>query len=120
MNFSDLHLIEPLLRAIAEQGYTEPTPVQAQAIPHVLAGRDLLGIAQTGTGKPAAFALPILQRLAAGRAAGGGRPVRALVITPTRELATQIRDAFRDYGRHLSLRHAVVFGGVGQGPQADD
>jgi ATP-dependent RNA helicase RhlE len=119
MTFSTLQLIEPLLRAVAEEGYSVPTPVQAQAIPHVLAGRDLLGIAQTGTGKTGAFALPILQRLAERPAPGGGRGIRALVITPTRELAAQIGDSFRAYGRHLRLRHAVVFGGVSDRPQTE-
>ncbi len=119
MQFSDLKLIEPLLRAVAEEGYTEPTPVQAQAIPHVLTGRDLLGIAQTGTGKTAAFALPILQRLvsAAPPAGVSRRPIRVLVLTPTRELASQIGDSFKTYGRHVPVRHTVVFGGVGIGPQ---
>jgi ATP-dependent RNA helicase RhlE len=119
MSFSDLRLIEPILRAIGEEGYARPTPVQAQAIPHVLAGRDLLGIAQTGTGKTAAFALPILQRLAAGPAPAGRRPIRVLVVTPTRELATQIGESFATYGRHLPFRHAVIFGGVGERPQKD-
>jgi ATP-dependent RNA helicase RhlE len=116
MQFSELSLIEPLLRAVAEEGYAEPTPVQVQAIPRVLEGRDLLGIAQTGTGKTAAFALPVLQRLAS-RPGEGRRGVRALVITPTRELAAQIGASFATYGRHLRVRHTVVFGGVGQRPQ---
>ena len=113
--FEDLHLVEPLLRAVRAEGYTTPTPIQAQAIPHVLAGRDLLGCAQTGTGKTAAFALPILQRLTA-RRAGHGRsaPIRVLVLAPTRELAAQIGESFAAYGRHTGLRHAVIFGGVGQ------
>ncbi len=121
MSFADLKLIEPLLKALAEEGYTAPTPVQVQAIPHVLAGRDLLGIAQTGTGKTAAFALPIMQRLVTTPSpvpAGSGRPpVRVLVITPTRELASQIGEAFRAYGRYLRLTTTVIYGGVGQGPQ---
>ena len=119
MQFSDLNLIEPLLRAVTAEGYTEPTPVQAQAIPHVLSGRDLLGIAQTGTGKTAAFALPILQRLEAATANSGHfrRHIRVLVLTPTRELASQIGDSFKTYGKFLHLRHTVVFGGVGIGPQ---
>ncbi len=119
--FQDLGLIEPLQRALAEEGYAAPTPIQVQAIPHLIAGRDLLGIAQTGTGKTAAFALPILQRLAADRspapAALARKTARCLVLTPTRELALQIRDSFRAYGRHLGLRASVVFGGVGQEPQ---
>jgi ATP-dependent RNA helicase RhlE len=121
MQFSDLQLIEPLLRALSEEGYRAPTEIQAQAIPHVLAGRDLLGIAQTGTGKTAAFALPMLQLLATRPPTlppGSGRPpIRALVITPTRELASQIGDSFRAYGRYLKLMGAVVYGGVGQTPQ---
>jgi ATP-dependent RNA helicase RhlE len=117
--FSDLGLAEPLLRALSAEGYTQPTPIQAQAIPHLAAGRDLLGVAQTGTGKTAAFALPILGRLAAERVAPLAKSARVLVLTPTRELAIQIADSFRRYGRHLHLRHAVVFGGVGQKPQVD-
>ncbi len=106
-----------MARAVAELGYTSPTPIQAQAIPHVLAGRDLLGSAQTGTGKTAAFALPLLDRLAAaGKQARPGRP-RALVLTPTRELAIQVDQSFRDYGVGLSLSTACIFGGVGQAPQ---
>ena len=116
-SFSDLGLAAPLLRALEEAGYETPTPIQAQAIPTVLEGRDLLGIAQTGTGKTAAFALPILHRLAA----KGGRPprggCRVLVLSPTRELCSQIADSFRDYGKHLGLSVAVVFGGVPHGPQ---
>ena len=119
MCFKDLDLIEPLLRAVAEEGYTTPTPIQIQAIPPLLAGRDLLGCAQTGTGKTAAFALPILQRFHANQHKGEGvRPIRALIITPTRELASQISDSFGAYGAHTRLRHTVVFGGVRQGPQA--
>jgi ATP-dependent RNA helicase RhlE len=122
MPFKTLRLIEPLLRAIESEGYVIPTPIQIQAIPHVLAGKDLMGCAQTGTGKTAAFALPILQRLhrhAGARPAGAGqaRPIRALVMTPTRELAAQIGESFRVYGQHTGLRHTVVFGGVKQGPQ---
>jgi ATP-dependent RNA helicase RhlE len=119
LSFSELELVEPLQRAVAAENYAHPTPIQAQAIPHLLAGRDLLGIAQTGTGKTAAFALPILQRLAATRVALRRGAMRALILTPTRELAIQIQDSFRTYGRHLSLRSAVVFGGVGQKPQVD-
>jgi ATP-dependent RNA helicase RhlE len=121
-SFQDLPLVEPLRRALAEEGYAVPTPIQAQAIPQLLAGRDLLGIAQTGTGKTAAFALPILQRLAAagdatGKVALERKTARCLVLTPTRELAIQIGDSFRAYGRHLGLRSTVIFGGVGQNPQ---
>lgn len=117
MDFSDLNLIPPILRAAAEAGYEAPSPVQRQAIPPVLAGRDLLGCAQTGTGKTAAFAMPILQLLSAAPAKGGKRPIRALVLTPTRELALQIDESFAAYGRHLRLRHCVIFGGVSQNPQ---
>ena len=118
MQFSDLCLVQPLLRAVAEEGYEIPTPIQQQAIPHVLARRDLLGCAQTGTGKTAAFALPILQLLSAEPPpAGKRRPIRCLILTPTRELAAQIGESFATYGKHLPLRHAVIFGGVGQGGQ---
>ena len=119
MQFSDLNLIDPLLRAIHAEGYTEPTPVQAQAIPYVLAGRDLVGCAQTGTGKTAAFALPILQRLVTATPPRPRGVTRVLVLSPTRELATQIGDSFAAYGRHTGLRHTVIFGGVGQQPQVD-
>src|SRR5688572_27725231 len=104
MQFSDLRLAEPILRALVAEGYTVPTPIQAQAIPHVLAGKDLLGVAQTGTGKTAAFALPILHRLsAAGTPRANGRPIRCLVLSPTRELAVQIGDSFRAYGKNTGL-----------------
>jgi len=115
--FVELGLSEPLLRAIADQGYETPTPIQAQAIPPVLAGRDLLGCARTGTGKTAAFALPILHRLEPSRAKRQARRPRVLVLTPTRELALQVNDSFVSYGAHLDLRCAVVFGGVKQGAQ---
>ena len=115
--FSDLQLIDPIRRSLQAENYAAPTPIQAQAIPHLLAGRDLLGCAQTGTGKTAAFALPILQRLADKVAHNGRRTIRALVLAPTRELATQIGESFATYGRHLNLSQAVIFGGVGQGPQ---
>jgi ATP-dependent RNA helicase RhlE len=115
-SFAALGLIDPLQRAVAAAGYQKPTPIQAQAIPHLLAGRDVLGCAQTGTGKTAAFALPILDRLAR-QPRRAGRGPRALVLTPTRELATQIADGFADYGANVSSKCAVVFGGVGQGPQ---
>jgi ATP-dependent RNA helicase RhlE len=115
MRFEDLNLLPALLRATAEEGYDVPTPIQQQAIPHVLAGRDLLGCAQTGTGKTAAFALPILQRLATTKPrAERKRAVRVLVLTPTRELAAQIGESFTTYGRHLRFRNTVIFGGVGQ------
>jgi len=115
--FAELQLLEPILRAIREQGYETPTPIQAQAIPHLMRGRDLLGVAQTGTGKTAAFALPILDFLARNPQRPMPRQPSVLVLTPTRELAAQIAESFRVYGRHLSVRHAVVFGGVGQAPQ---
>ena len=114
-SFDQLGLIAPLLQAVRDQGYEQPTPVQAQAIPLVLAGRDLMAGAQTGTGKTAAFALPILQRLApqANTSASPARhPVRVLVLAPTRELAIQVEESFREYGKHLPLRSAVVYGGA--------
>ena len=116
-DFNSLGLAKPILQALAAEGYTTPTPIQAQAIPLVLEGRDLLGIAQTGTGKTAAFALPILQRLAADKKPAPRRGCRCLVLSPTRELATQIADSFRTYGKHMGLSVAVVFGGVKYGPQ---
>ena len=118
-NFTALGIIEPLRRALAEAGYVDPSPIQTRAIPFLLAERDLLGIAQTGTGKTAAFALPILQRLSTAPAASGSRSIRALIIAPTRELALQIQTSFKNYGRHLPLRTAVIFGGVGQNPQVE-
>jgi len=111
-----------LLRAVAEQGYTQPTPIQAQAIPVVLAGRDLLGAAQTGTGKTAGFTLPLLQKLVekANTSHSPARhPVRALIITPTRELAAQVEESVRTYGKYTSLKSALVYGGVGMQPQVD-
>ena len=117
ISFSDLPLCAPLQQAIAAAGYHTPTPIQAAAIPHVLAGRDLLGCAQTGTGKTAAFALPILHQLdAERRPAAPGRPC-VLVLSPTRELASQIRDSFATYGRDIRFRQTVIFGGVGQHAQ---
>ncbi len=117
MTFQELGLNQPILRALAEQGYERPSPIQEKAIPPALAGRDVLGCAQTGTGKTCAFAAPILQRLDDRRTQG--RPIRALILTPTRELALQIQESFTAYGAHLSLRSAVIFGGVGQGPQVE-
>src|SRR5262245_41730277 len=145
MTFEAFGLAQPLLRAVAAEGYTAPTPIQSEAIPHVLAGRDLLGCAQTGTGKTAAFALPILQRLMATESSAPApaydghpersegsrqhgqrfvaargtnrRPIRVLVLSPTRELAAQIGDSFTAYGRHSAIRQAVIYGGVGQNPQ---
>ncbi len=137
MRFNELRLAEPIVRAVAAEGYTTPTPIQRKAIPEALAGKDVLGCAQTGTGKTGAFALPILHRLArptaengprtrnSQRTRNGRRPrngtrgagPRALVLCPTRELATQIFESFGSYGRNLALRHAVVFGGVSQARQ---
>jgi ATP-dependent RNA helicase RhlE len=121
MTFQDLKLAETLLRAVTAEGYTTPTPIQAQAIPPSLEGKDVLGCAQTGTGKTAAFALPILQRLSVGRPPppARGRPIRALVLSPTRELANQIDESFKAYGRFTGLTSAVIFGGVGQGAQEE-
>ncbi|MEM7026145.1 MAG: DEAD/DEAH box helicase [Pseudomonadota bacterium] len=115
--FEGLGVALPLLRALRSEGYNTPTPIQTRAIPALLEGKDMLGIAQTGTGKTAAFALPLLQQLAARRQGAGPRRTRTLVLAPTRELALQIHDSFKTYGRHLGLRHAVVFGGVGHQPQ---
>src|SRR5699024_9636178 len=112
MTFQDLQLLPQLLRAVEEMGYTAPSPIQAQAIPPVLAGRDLIGCAQTGTGKTAAFAIPILQTLQS-RVDKIHRPIRALVLTPTRELALQIKENFDLYGKYLPIRNTVIFGGVG-------
>src|SRR4029079_17896036 len=117
MQFAELGLIAPIARAVASEGYEKPTPIQARAIPHVLAGRDLLGLAQTGTGKTAAFALPILQRLSGKEPAGRQRPIRCRVLTPTRELASQIQESFATYGKHLPLKSFVIFGGVGMDAQ---
>src|SRR5688572_20891778 len=119
MLFSQLGLIDPIANAVAAEGYTTPTPIQSQAIPHVLAGKDLLGCAQTGTGKTAAFALPILHRLSqdVSRPNSHGRFSRVLVLSPTRELASQIAQSFATYGRYTRLKHVVIYGGVGQFPQ---
>ena len=115
MNFTDLQLIEPIAKALKEEGYTQPTPIQQQAIPSILQGRDLLGTAQTGTGKTAAFAIPILQNLTQKNLRNN--QIKALILTPTRELAIQIEESFNAYGRHLKMRNLVVFGGVKQGAQ---
>ncbi len=118
MTFNELQLIEPVLQALHEEGYTNPTPIQQQSIPPVLAHRDLLGCAQTGTGKTAAFAIPILQHMHQHETVAHGRkPIRTLVLTPTRELAIQIEESFKAYGRHLPLKTLVIFGGVSQVPQ---
>ncbi len=119
MQFKDLQLIEPILKALATEGYTAPTPIQEQAIPYVLDHKDLLGCAQTGTGKTAAFAIPILQLLQAQPEIKSHRPIKALILTPTRELAIQIHESFTTYGRHLPLKSLVIYGGVGQQAQTD-
>ncbi len=151
MTFDELNIAEPILRAVREKGYEEPTPIQVQAIPVILRGKDIFGIAQTGTGKTAAFAIPILQKLWEEKAAGknieqaqeeqpaeaeslpkrrdrrgrshgrgnGNRPIKALILTPTRELALQIDECFTDYGKHTGLHHTAIFGGVKQGPQVE-
>lgn len=115
MNFTDLHLIAPIAKAIQEQGYEQPTPIQAQAIPEILKGKDLIGCAQTGTGKTAAFAIPILQNLS--KESRNGRQIKALILTPTRELAIQIEENIKAYGKYLPLKHLVIFGGVKQSQQ---
>jgi ATP-dependent RNA helicase RhlE len=118
MSFESLGLRAELLRAVSEQGYSDPTPIQKQAIPLVLEGRDIMGGAQTGTGKTAGFTLPLLQRLmSTAKPVKGRRPLRALVLTPTRELAAQVAESVDTYGRHLPLKSTVVFGGVSINPQ---
>ncbi len=114
MTFNELQLSEPILRALKEKKYTTPTPIQSKAIPIALDGRDILGIAQTGTGKTAAFAIPIIEHLGKQKNIKG---IKALILTPTRELAIQINDTFTDYGKHSRLKHTVIFGGVNQNPQ---
>jgi len=117
MQFNSLDIIQPILKAVEEEGYTTPTPIQMQSIPLVLQGKDLLGCAQTGTGKTAAFAIPILQLLYANKTNDKRRKVRSLIVTPTRELAIQIGESFRAYGRHTGLTCTEIFGGVNQNPQ---
>jgi len=118
MTFKDLGIIDPILRAIVDEGYTQPTPIQEQSIPILLKRKDLLGCAQTGTGKTAAFAIPILQHLYADKHNGQGRrKIKALVVTPTRELAIQIGESFTTYGKYTGIRNTVIFGGVKQGAQ---
>ncbi len=117
MNFKDLKLVEPLLEAVARQGYAAPTPIQEQAIPHILQGKDLIGIAQTGTGKTAAFVLPLLQLMSQSPRRIVPKSPRTLVLAPTRELAAQIDESFATYGSFMRFRHTVVFGGVSQGAQ---
>ncbi|MDD5213539.1 MAG: DEAD/DEAH box helicase [Candidatus Gracilibacteria bacterium] len=121
MLFKELNLISPILKALEQEGYESPTPIQAQAIPHILEGRDVLGSAQTGTGKTAAFAIPTLQILSRERETShvSARTIKSLILTPTRELAIQIEESFMAYGQNLSLRHAVIFGGVNQNSQVN-
>ncbi|WP_183576963.1 DEAD/DEAH box helicase [Mucilaginibacter sp. X5P1] len=120
MSFENLNLIEPILRALKTEGYTTPTPIQEQSIPIILQSKDLLGCAQTGTGKTAAFAIPILQLLYQDRLQHKEqKTIKALILTPTRELAIQIAESFAAYGKHTGLKHLVVFGGVSQNPQVD-
>lgn len=118
MDFKDLGIIDPILKALEEEGYETPSPIQEQAIPHLIEGRDLLGCAQTGTGKTAAFAIPILQKITKDKQ-GGYTPIRGLILTPTRELALQIEESFNTYGKHLKLKALAIFGGVSQKPQVD-
>ncbi len=119
MQFESLNIIEPILRSLKEEGYTIPTPIQVQAIPIVLKGIDLIGCAQTGTGKTAAFAVPILQHLSINKSFDKKRKIRSLIVTPTRELAIQIEESFKAYGRYTGLTCTVVFGGVNQNPQTN-
>jgi len=120
MSFEKLNLIEPILKALNKEGYTTPTPIQKQAIPIILDGRDLMGCAQTGTGKTAAFALPMLQILSQSvKRDKSHKTIKALVLTPTRELAIQIGESFKAYGNNTDLRQTVIFGGVPQNPQTN-
>lgn len=120
MTFNELGLIDPILKALEEKGYTQPSPIQEQAIPILLQGTDLLGVAQTGTGKTAAFAVPILQHLYKMKKEKGHKRIKALIVTPTRELAIQIGDSFSAYGKHTGLRNTVIFGGVKQSKQTNE
>jgi ATP-dependent RNA helicase RhlE len=117
MQFQSLNIIDPILRSLKEEGYITPTPIQAQAIPIVLEGKDLIGCAQTGTGKTAAFAIPVLQLLSTNKSIDKRKKIRSLIVTPTRELAIQIDESFKAYGRHTSLYSTVIFGGVNQSSQ---
>ncbi len=119
MHFEELNIIEPILKSVKEEGYTIPTPIQQQAIPIILKGTDLIGCAQTGTGKTAAFAIPILQLLSNNRTFDKRKKIRSLIVTPTRELAIQIEESFKAYGRYTGLTCTVVFGGVNQNPQTN-
>ena len=116
MKFTELGLLPEILGSLEKLGYSEPTPIQQQAIPLALQGKDILGCAQTGTGKTAAFSIPLLQLISKSRNDNSSkRPIKALILTPTRELAAQIADSIRDYGKGLGLKHVVIFGGVSQG-----
>lgn len=119
MTFKELNIIEPILKALSEEGYTSPTPIQQQAIPLLIEGHDLQGCAQTGTGKTAAFSIPIIQKLYRNTKSGSNKQIKALVLTPTRELAIQIDESFATYGKYSDIRHCVIFGGVGQKPQTN-
>ncbi|HPF50757.1 MAG TPA: DEAD/DEAH box helicase [Draconibacterium sp.] len=119
MTFKELHISEPILKALVNKNYESPTPIQEKAIPAALDGLDILGIAQTGTGKTAAFAIPIIQQLEQNRNFEQSRTIKALILTPTRELAIQIGESFSEYSRYTGLRHTVIFGGVNQNPQVD-
>jgi ATP-dependent RNA helicase RhlE len=119
--FKELHLVAPILKALETEGYITPTPIQEQSIPHILRGKDLLGCAQTGTGKTAAFAIPILQNLLLQQKEDAyNHNIKALILTPTRELAIQIDESFDAYGKHTGLRHTVIFGGVSQFHQTNE
>lgn len=120
MTFKDLHIAEPVLKALMNKKYEKPTPIQEQAIPHALAGRDILGLAQTGTGKTAAFAIPIIQQLLSLSSGNKKREIKALILTPTRELAIQIDECFTEYSKYTELRNTVIFGGVNQRSQVDE
>ena len=118
MLFENLEIIEPILKALKEEGYTSPTPIQEKSIPHLIKGRDILGCAQTGTGKTAAFAIPVLQNIVLnGESENGPKQIKALILAPTRELAIQIEESFTAYGKHLNIKNLVIFGGVPQNPQ---
>lgn len=120
MTFKELNIIEPILRALDEKGYSTPTPIQEDAIPVVLGNRDMLGLAQTGTGKTAAFSLPIIQQLYQNKVSGRNREIKALILTPTRELAIQINECLDDYTKYTGLRHSVIYGGVKQNAQVTE
>lgn len=120
MTFKELNIIEPILKALEEKGYTTPTPIQEKAIIPALTNRDILGLAQTGTGKTAAFSLPIIQQLYLNKVSGKKREIRALILTPTRELAIQINESLNDYTQYTGIRHCVIYGGVKQKAQTDE